>query len=159
MQSKGNTKKNCLPGNSSSRHSSKVMSKLLFAYAVVRLMPSSDLMQMSMFCVYSPGDSTICFEFWEIIFGPRVTINRLHLRLASFKPAKCPQSQAQRYADTILWPVMFSFRVHHPGSSFEQDAAKRHTAFISLYCLCAINPLLWPERSPDPSPIEHIWDL
>ncbi|UYV80897.1 hypothetical protein LAZ67_19002125 [Cordylochernes scorpioides] len=52
---------------------------------------------------------------------------------------------AQRYVDDILWPVLLPFLSHHPGLTFQQDNARPHTAR--------------PARSPDLSPIEHIWDV
>lgn len=66
---------------------------------------------------------------------------------------------AQRYVDTILRPVALPFMARHPGASFQQDNARPHTAHISLDCLRAVDTLPWPARSPDLSPIEHVWDM
>ncbi|GFW36137.1 uncharacterized protein TNCV_4930001 [Trichonephila clavipes] len=40
-----------------------------------------------------------------------------------------------------------------------QDNAKRHTTRVAMICLIAYQTLLWPAISPDPSPIEHVWDM
>ncbi|GFW40382.1 hypothetical protein TNCV_1019401 [Trichonephila clavipes] len=37
--------------------------KLLSAYVIVRLVESSNPVQMTMLCANLPGDSTACFEF------------------------------------------------------------------------------------------------
>ncbi|GFV30322.1 putative transposable element [Trichonephila clavipes] len=39
-----------------------------------------------------------------------------------------------------------------------QDNAQPHTARASQDCLLTVTTLPWPARSPDLSPIEHIWD-
>ncbi|GFU80167.1 transposable element Tcb1 transposase [Trichonephila clavipes] len=41
---------------------------------------------------------------------------------------------------------------------FQQDNARPHTTRVSQDCLRTLNTLLWPARSPDLSPVEHIWD-
>ncbi|GFS98350.1 transposable element Tcb2 transposase [Trichonephila clavipes] len=40
----------------------------------------------------------------------------------------------------------------------QQDNAQPHTARVSQDCLRTVTTLPWPARSPDLSPIEHIWD-
>ncbi|UYV74518.1 VPS53, partial [Cordylochernes scorpioides] len=65
---------------------------------------------------------------------------------------------AQRYVDDILRPVLLPFLSHHPGLTFQQDNARPHTARVTMDCLQSCRTLLWPARSPDLSPIEHIWD-
>ncbi|GFW03562.1 transposable element Tcb2 transposase [Trichonephila clavipes] len=45
-----------------------------------------------------------------------------------------------------------------PGAIFQQDNARPHTARVSQDCLRTVTTLPWPARSPDLSPIEHIWD-
>ncbi|UYV69340.1 hypothetical protein LAZ67_6003272, partial [Cordylochernes scorpioides] len=66
---------------------------------------------------------------------------------------------AQRYVDDILRPVMLPFLSHHPGLTFQQDNARPHTARFTMDCLQSCRTLPWPARSPDLSPIEHIWDV
>ncbi|KFM68158.1 Transposable element Tcb1 transposase, partial [Stegodyphus mimosarum] len=66
---------------------------------------------------------------------------------------------AQRYVDTILGPVALPFMVLHPGTIFQQDNARPYTGRRSLACLRTVNTLPWPARSPDVSPIEHVWDM
>ncbi|GFU83372.1 transposable element Tcb2 transposase, partial [Trichonephila clavipes] len=45
-----------------------------------------------------------------------------------------------------------------PGAIFQQDNAWPHTARVSQDCLRTITTLPWSARSPDLSPIKHIWD-
>ncbi|KFM63742.1 Transposable element Tcb2 transposase, partial [Stegodyphus mimosarum] len=66
---------------------------------------------------------------------------------------------AQRYADNILRPVALPFMSRHPGAIFQHDNARPHTARISLKYLRAVDTLSWPAKSPDLSPIEHIWNM
>ncbi|UYV82646.1 hypothetical protein LAZ67_22000361 [Cordylochernes scorpioides] len=66
---------------------------------------------------------------------------------------------AQRYVDDILGTVLLPFLSHHPGLTFQQDNARPHTARVTLDCLQSCRTLPWPARSPDLSPIEHIWDV
>ncbi|UYV63385.1 hypothetical protein LAZ67_2003918 [Cordylochernes scorpioides] len=65
---------------------------------------------------------------------------------------------AQRYVDDILRPVLLPFLSHHPGLTFQQDNSRPHTARVTMDCLQSCRTLPWPARSPDLSPIEHIWD-
>ncbi|UYV79200.1 hypothetical protein LAZ67_17001487 [Cordylochernes scorpioides] len=67
---------------------------------------------------------------------------------------------AQRYVvDDILRPVLLPFLSHHPVLTFQQDNARPHTARVTMDFLQSCRTLLWPARSPDLSPIEHIWDV
>ncbi|UYV75101.1 SIM2 [Cordylochernes scorpioides] len=66
---------------------------------------------------------------------------------------------AQRYVDDILRPVLLPFLSHHPGLTFKQDNARPQTARVTMDCLQSCRTLPWPARSPDLSPIEHIWDV
>ncbi|GFV92720.1 transposable element Tcb1 transposase [Trichonephila clavipes] len=45
-----------------------------------------------------------------------------------------------------------------PGAIFQQDNARTHTARVSQVYLRTVTTLPWPARSPDLTPIEHIWD-
>ncbi|GFW24533.1 transposable element Tcb2 transposase [Trichonephila clavipes] len=44
-----------------------------------------------------------------------------------------------------------------PGAIFQQENARPHTARVSQDCLRTVTTFPWPARSPDFSPIEHIW--
>ncbi|GFU65365.1 transposable element Tcb2 transposase [Trichonephila clavipes] len=55
---------------------------------------------------------------------------------------------AQRYVHDILQPHVLPLKQHLPGL----------TRQVSQDCLHTVNTFPWPARSPDLSPINHIWD-
>jgi hypothetical protein len=68
---------------------------------------------------------------------------------------------AQRYVDQILEPHLVPLMATHPDLSFfQQDGARAHTARLTMNFLEQedIDVLPWCARSPDLSPIEHLWD-
>ncbi|GFV12448.1 transposable element Tcb2 transposase [Trichonephila clavipes] len=65
---------------------------------------------------------------------------------------------AQRYAHDILQPHVLPLMQRVQGAIFQQDPTRPHTARVSQDCLGTFTTLPWPARSPDLSPIEHIWD-
>ncbi|GFV08394.1 transposable element Tcb2 transposase [Trichonephila clavipes] len=65
---------------------------------------------------------------------------------------------AQRYVHDILQPHEFPLIQRLPKAIFQPDNAGLHTAKVSQDCLHTVTILPWPARSPDLSPIEHIWD-
>ncbi|GFX83252.1 DDE_3 domain-containing protein [Trichonephila clavipes] len=64
----------------------------------------------------------------------------------------------QRYVDDILRPHVGSFLNGLPGSIFQQDNARPHTARVAQDFLRHFQTLPLPARSPDLSPVEHVWD-
>ncbi|KFM62726.1 Transposable element Tc1 transposase, partial [Stegodyphus mimosarum] len=66
---------------------------------------------------------------------------------------------AQRYVDKVLRPVVLPCVSHHSGLTFQQNNARSHTAHVSTACLNACRTLPSPARSPDLSPIEHVWNI
>ncbi|GFX31402.1 transposable element Tcb2 transposase [Trichonephila clavipes] len=64
----------------------------------------------------------------------------------------------QRYVDDILRPHVGPFLNGLPGAIFQQDKACPHTARGSQGFLRHFQTLPWPVRSPDSSPVEHVWD-
>ena len=68
---------------------------------------------------------------------------------------------AQRYRDEVLDTMLLPFmKMYGPGLTFQQDNVRPHTARLTRQHLQQHNVTVmnWPWRSPDLSPIEHIWD-
>ncbi|GFS58193.1 transposable element Tcb2 transposase [Trichonephila clavipes] len=65
---------------------------------------------------------------------------------------------AQQYVHDILQPHVLPLPQRLPGAIFQQDNALPHTANVSEDSLRIVTTLPWTARSPDLSPIEHIWD-
>ncbi|GFX60666.1 DDE_3 domain-containing protein [Trichonephila clavipes] len=63
----------------------------------------------------------------------------------------------QRYVDDILRPHVGPFLNGLPGAIFQQDNARPHAAIVAEDFLCHFQTLPWPARSPDLSPVEHVW--
>ncbi|GFV94587.1 transposable element Tc1 transposase [Trichonephila clavipes] len=64
---------------------------------------------------------------------------------------------ARRYVDDILTPIVLPMLSSRPGAIYQQDNARPHTARLSQKCLQGYDVLPWLARSPDLSPIEHVW--
>ncbi|GFV62700.1 transposable element Tcb1 transposase [Trichonephila clavipes] len=66
---------------------------------------------------------------------------------------------AHRYVDGILRGVLLPFFLQFPGLIFQQDNAKPHTTRIAMNCPTDYQTLPLPTRSPNSSPIEHVWGM
>ncbi|KFM57432.1 Transposable element Tcb2 transposase, partial [Stegodyphus mimosarum] len=64
---------------------------------------------------------------------------------------------AQRYVHVFLQPHVLPLMQRLPGAIFQQYNARPHTARVSQDCLRNVTTLPWPARTPDLSPIKHIW--
>ncbi|GFW11440.1 DDE_3 domain-containing protein [Trichonephila clavipes] len=64
----------------------------------------------------------------------------------------------ERYVDDILRPHVGPFLNGLSGAIFQQDNARPHTAKVAQDFLRHFQTLLWPTRSLDLSPVEHVWD-
>ncbi|GFY22556.1 DDE_3 domain-containing protein [Trichonephila clavipes] len=64
----------------------------------------------------------------------------------------------QRYVDDILRPHVGPSINGLPRTIFQQDNARPHTAVVAQDFLRHFQTLPWPSRSPDLSPVEHVWD-
>ncbi|GFX88186.1 transposable element Tcb2 transposase [Trichonephila clavipes] len=64
----------------------------------------------------------------------------------------------QHYVDDILRPHVGPFLNGLSGAIFQQDNARPHTARVAQNFLRHCQTLPWPARSPDLSPVEHVWD-
>jgi hypothetical protein len=65
---------------------------------------------------------------------------------------------ARQYVDRVVQPVVIPFMSTIQNGVFQQDNARPHTAAISRQALQGVATIEWPARSPDLSPIEHVWD-
>ena len=63
----------------------------------------------------------------------------------------------QQYLDEVLRPVGLPFMSLHLRLTFKQYNARPHTEHVSIACISARQTL--PARSPDHSPIEHVWSI
>lgn len=68
---------------------------------------------------------------------------------------------AQRYVDEVMTPYLLPYIQTLENPIFQQDNARPHIARTSMdfFQRTQINILPWPPRSPDLSPIEHVWDI
>ncbi|GFV42250.1 DDE_3 domain-containing protein [Trichonephila clavipes] len=64
----------------------------------------------------------------------------------------------QSYVDDILQPHAGPFLNVHPGAFFQQDNTRPHTARVAEDFLRYFQTFPWPARSPDLSPVEHVWN-
>ncbi|GFV79938.1 transposable element Tcb1 transposase [Trichonephila clavipes] len=64
----------------------------------------------------------------------------------------------QSYVDDILRPHVGPFLNGLPGAIFQQDNARPNTARVAQDFLRRFQTLPCPARSPDLSPVEHVWN-
>ncbi|GFU48065.1 DDE_3 domain-containing protein [Trichonephila clavipes] len=64
----------------------------------------------------------------------------------------------QRFVDDILRLHVGPFLIGLLGAILQQDNVRPHTARVNQDFLRHFQTLPWPARSPDFSPVEHVWD-
>jgi hypothetical protein len=67
---------------------------------------------------------------------------------------------SESYISQLLKVEAIPLVLQSPGRVFQQDNARCHIFRASMACLDSfcVEVLPWPARSPDLSPIEHLWD-
>ncbi|KFM83272.1 hypothetical protein X975_25686, partial [Stegodyphus mimosarum] len=65
----------------------------------------------------------------------------------------------QLYIGEVLRAVVLTFISRHPGLKFQEKNAHSHVAHVSTVFVNASRTLPWTARSPDLSPIEHVWSI
>ena len=68
---------------------------------------------------------------------------------------------SNRYIREVLQPEVLPLLQATRHAIFQQDNARPHMASIvqALFQRRRVSLLPWPARSPDMSPIEHVWDM
>ncbi|GFU85591.1 transposable element Tc1 transposase [Trichonephila clavipes] len=69
------------------------------------------------------------------------------------------EAHSQRYVNDILRTVLLPFLLQYAGLIFQHDNVKPHATRVAINFPTAYQTLPWPARSPDPTPIEHVWDM
>ncbi|KAJ8897822.1 hypothetical protein PR048_003175 [Dryococelus australis] len=64
-----------------------------------------------------------------------------------------------RYIQNIIQPILLPFLQRQGEVLFQQDNARAHTYRVTQRALEGVHQIPWPARSPDLSPIEHVWDM
>ncbi|GFS52725.1 transposable element Tcb2 transposase [Trichonephila clavipes] len=64
----------------------------------------------------------------------------------------------QRYVDDILRTHVGPFLNGLPGAILQEDNVRTHTARVAQDFLRHFQTLTRPARSPDLSPVDHVWD-
>ena len=64
-----------------------------------------------------------------------------------------------RYIAQVVNSALLLFLRQEGDVLFQQDNARPHTAAATQRVFCGVQKLSWPLRSPDLSPIEHVWNM
>jgi transposase len=103
------------------------------------------------FSIERPVARTVGVMVWgAICFGSRSRLVFIQGNLTAI-----------RYVQEVLRPVVVPYFRRVNNALFQQDNARPHIANVSRDFLddSQVDLFPWPPRSPDLSPIEHVWDL
>ncbi|GFV34403.1 DDE_3 domain-containing protein [Trichonephila clavipes] len=104
-------------------------------------------------------DNRLCFVMNPGLFwGQMITVYGCVGTLPIHFNSDAGTLTGQRYVDDILRPHVGPFLNGLPWAIFQQDNARPHTARVAQDFLRHFQTLPWPTRSPDLSPVEHVWD-
>ncbi|GBN42264.1 Transposable element Tc1 transposase, partial [Araneus ventricosus] len=66
---------------------------------------------------------------------------------------------ANLYVSLVIQPVVLPFMNSIQVGVFQQDNDRPNTAVVTQHALQSVDMLPWPARSPNLSPIEHVWNI
>ncbi|GBO00403.1 hypothetical protein AVEN_36726-1 [Araneus ventricosus] len=66
---------------------------------------------------------------------------------------------ANLYISLVIQPVVLPFINSIQGGVFQHVNARPHTAVVTQHALQSVDMLPWSARSPDLSPMKHVWDI
>ena len=95
-----------------------------------------------------------------MVWGGIAYGERMQIVVLNFQDGHGRGLTARCYINQVLRPHVVPFFTQHPGSLFQQDNARVHSAFLTQNFLQAneIHVLDWPALSPDLAPTEHLWN-
>ena len=63
------------------------------------------------------------------------------------------------YIAKVVNPVLLSILEQEGDVLFQQDNVCPHMDAVTQCALCGVQQLPWSAKSPDFSPVEHVWDM
>ncbi|KAJ8887412.1 hypothetical protein PR048_013627 [Dryococelus australis] len=66
---------------------------------------------------------------------------------------------SEHYIPSIIQPILLPFLKCQGDVIFQKDNVRAHKFRVTQRALDEHRQLLWPARSPDLSPVEHVWDM